>query len=140
MRFRLFLFRSALSNLIFAWLRKGCGIAHQPVEFSVKLVTKPCVRPSVCVTLWAAHSSCIQGATGFHFISGTYPLPCLPPDPDRPIRDMRSFVRCRLIRLTRETLATPTFVSESAEFRRDGRTDNGRILRIPISALSHSHR
>ena len=44
--FCLFLFRSSLSNLFFAWLRSSCGVAHQPVELSGKLLTKPCVRPS----------------------------------------------------------------------------------------------
>ena len=46
MRFCLFLFRSSLCNSFFAWLHSSCGMAHQPVELSGKLVTKPCVRPS----------------------------------------------------------------------------------------------
>ena len=35
--FCLFLFRSSLSNLFFAWLSSSCGVAHQPVELSGKL-------------------------------------------------------------------------------------------------------
>ena len=44
-RFCLFIFRSSLCNLFFAWLHSSCGLAHQPVELSGKLATKPCVRP-----------------------------------------------------------------------------------------------
>ena len=41
MRFCLFLFRSSLCNLFFDWLHSSCGMAHQLVELSGKLVTKP---------------------------------------------------------------------------------------------------
>ena len=44
--FCLYLFRSSLCYLFFAWLHSSCGMAQQPVELSGKLVTKPCVRPS----------------------------------------------------------------------------------------------
>ena len=46
LRFCSFLFRSSLGKLFFAWLHSSCGMAHQPVELSGRLVTKPCVRPS----------------------------------------------------------------------------------------------
>ena len=46
LRFCLFLFRGSSYNLFPSWLHSSCSMAHQPVELSSKLMTKPCVRPT----------------------------------------------------------------------------------------------
>ena len=43
LRFCLFLSRSSSCNIFLAWLHSSCSMAHQPVELSRKLFTKPCV-------------------------------------------------------------------------------------------------
>ena len=43
LRFCLFLFRSSSCNIFLAWLHSSCSMAHQPVELSRNLLTKPCV-------------------------------------------------------------------------------------------------
>ena len=45
-RFCTFVFRSSPSILLLAWLDSNSTMAHQPVEFTWEVMTKPCLRPS----------------------------------------------------------------------------------------------
>ena len=50
-----------------AWLHSSCSMAHQPIELSRKLMTKPCDRPSAALCTLE-----IQAAFYSEFCSAEY--------------------------------------------------------------------
>ena len=67
LRFCLFIFRSSSCNIFLAWLHSSCSMAHQPVELSGKLLTKPCVWPIAALCSW--NMSPNHNGVSIHFSS-----------------------------------------------------------------------